>query len=111
MGSHQPNSIFSYIMLWLFYKNFPFLYYGNISHEVGKSCPAHISRNSFTFLKKFLNPQKSFRISRSNHRIQKSRFSQNSFQKLCKMVIFGVSNPFFRSEERRVGKECRSRWS
>ena len=28
-----------------------------------------------------------------------------------KRVIFGLNGGFARSEERRVGKECRSRWS
>src|SRR5256886_14489159 len=27
------------------------------------------------------------------------------------VMLFGQANPFHRSEERRVGKECRSRWS
>ena len=31
--------------------------------------------------------------------------------KPCPVIFFHGSNLFFRSEERRVGKECRSRWS
>ena len=38
---------------------------------------------------------------------KKSQFLAKSFAKYLKFF----SSPFLRSEERRVGKECRSRWS
>ena len=32
-------------------------------------------------------------------------------RRLGKRIVFRLDDDYFRSEERRVGKECRSRWS
>ena len=42
--------------------------------------------------------------------LQKKGYEELSIKNICEEA--GVSNgSFYRSEERRVGKECRSRWS
>ena len=41
----------------------------------------------------------------------KRNISQEQLAELSNLSIHGISNIETRSEERRVGKECRSRWS
>ena len=47
----------------------------------------------------------------SNRPLERAIFSVISFTASNRPVYALVSLPIFRSEERRVGKECRSRWS
>ena len=43
---------------------------------------------------------------------EEERFPVETVEKMAKLGIFGIPFPVnYRSEERRVGKECRSRWS
>ena len=59
-----------------------------------------------------LHSSKSFKFfTFSQINISKKRLVKNGFISKNGKINFYISSPAERSEERRVGKECRSRWS